>query len=134
VAAEHPNATAYRETAEAFRAGDMARIESLIDPDVVWHVPGTHRMAGEVRGRPALLEWLRDLSANGFWLTEDDVFGNDVHVCAVSVMGARRDGVDVQARVISVFRYQDGRQLERWIYPDDLAAWNEIFGPEVIGD
>ena len=130
VIAEHPNATAYRETAEAFRTGDLARLATLIDPDVVWHVPGAHRMAGEIRGRPALLEWLRDLSGCGFWLTEHDVFGNDVHVCAVSTMGARREGVDVHTRVVSLFRYQDGRQLERWLYPDDVASWDEIFSAE----
>ena len=33
-----------------------------------------------------------------------------------------------ETRVISIFRYRDGRQVERWIYPDDAAAWNTIFG------
>jgi ketosteroid isomerase-like protein len=42
-------------------------------------------------------------------------------------MGARRDGVDVRTRVVSIFRYHDGRQLERWLYPDDILAWNTIF-------
>jgi ketosteroid isomerase-like protein len=124
---EHPNATAYRATADAFRSGDQDRVAELIDADVVWHVPGDHVMAGDVLGRVALLAWLRDLSAKGFWLTEEDVFGNDDHVCALSIMGARRPDVDVQTRVVSVFRYRDGRQLERWLYPDDTKAWNRIF-------
>jgi hypothetical protein len=42
-------------------------------------------------------------------------------------MGARRDGVDVQTRVVSVFRYRNGQQIERWFYPDDPQAWNNIF-------
>jgi hypothetical protein len=50
------------------------------------------------------------------------------HVCAVSTMGARRDGVDVQTRVVHVFRYQQGQQVERWLYPDDQVAWDSIFG------
>jgi hypothetical protein len=48
-------------------------------------------------------------------------------VRAISTMGARRDGVDVQTRVISIFRYRDGQQVERCLYPDDRAAWNAIF-------
>ena len=84
-------------------------------------------MAGTIRGREALLAWLTQLKTLGFWLVEDDVFAGDRHVCAVSTMGARRDGVDVQTRVISVFRYRDGRQVERWLYPDDTVAWNAIF-------
>ncbi len=124
---EHPNAIAYRQTADAFRSGDQARLASYIDEHVVWHVPGSHEMAGDIHGREALLAWLARLRTKGFWLTEDDVFGNDNHVCALSIMGARRAGVEVQTRVVSVFNYRDGRQLERWFYPDDMSAWNRIF-------
>ena len=127
VAQEHPDALAYRRTADAFRSGDLDVVESLIAPEVVWHVPGEHHMAGTVRGREALLAWLAQLKCLGFWLTEHDVFASDQHVCAVSTMGARRAGVDVQTRVISIFRYHDGRQVERWLYPDDPEAWNAIF-------
>jgi uncharacterized protein len=127
VTAEHPDAVAYRRTAEAFRSGDLDVVESLIAPDVVWHVPGDHAMAGTIAGREALIAWLRSVKAIGFWLVEHDVLASDAHVCAVSTMGARRDGVDAQTRVISIFRYEDGRQAERWFYPDDAAAWEAIF-------
>jgi len=127
VSVEHPNAIAYRQTADAFRSGDQTGLASYIDEQVVRHVPGTHDMAGDIHGREALLAWLARLRAKGFWLTEDDVFGNDDHVCALSIMGARRAGVEVQTRVVSVFNSRDGRQLERWFYPDDMAAWNRIF-------
>ncbi len=124
---EHPDAIAYRRTAEAFRTGDLGLVESLIASDVVWHVPGDHPMARTIEGRAALLEWLARLRGIGFWLVEQDVFASDEHVCAISTMGARRDDVDVQTRVVSIFRYRDGQQLERWLYPDDTSAWNAIF-------
>lgn len=127
VSIEHPNASTYRQTADAFRAGDVDRVAELVASDVIWHVPGSHAMAGDVVGRDAVLEWLAALSGLGFWLREDDVFGNDQHVCAISVMGARRPCVDVQTRAISVFRYRDGQQVERWLYPDDQASWDQIF-------
>ncbi len=124
---DHPNALAYRRTADAFRSGDRALVERLIAPDAVWHVPGEHHMAGVFRGREAVLAWLDQLPRLGFWLTEQDVFASDDHACAVSIMGARRDGVDVQTRVVSLFRYRDGQQTERWLYPDDMVAWNAIY-------
>lgn len=127
MSADHPHATAYRQTADAFRSGDVEVLARLIAEDVVWHVPGDHSMAGDVRGRDDLLAWLSALGPKGFWLTEDDVFGSDGHVCAVSQMGAIRDDVDVRTRVISIFRYRDGQQVERWIYPDDMTAWHRIF-------
>ena len=42
-------------------------------------------------------------------------------------MGVQRGGVAVQTRVVSIFHYREGQQLERWFYPDDLAAWEQIF-------
>jgi uncharacterized protein len=124
---EHPNATAYRRAAEAFRLGDETELRSLVAPDVVWHVPGDHPMAGEVHGLDALLAWLGRARAKGFWLGEHDVFGNDEHVCALSVMGARRPGIHVQTRVVSVFQYWEGQQLEGSFYPRDGTAWERIF-------
>jgi ketosteroid isomerase-like protein len=70
---EHPNARAYRRTADAFRAQDMEALGGLIDDDVVWHVPGTSRLAGDVRGRDALFDWLlrlRDVTDQTFTLQE----------------------------------------------------------------
>jgi uncharacterized protein len=88
---EHPNAVAYRRTADAFRAGHDALLESLIADDVVWHVPGSHPVAGDIHGRAVLLDWLAEVRTKGFWLEEYDVFGKDRHVCALSTMGAGRD-------------------------------------------
>jgi uncharacterized protein len=127
VSGDHPDAIAYRRTADAFRAGDLDLVESLIAPDVAWHVPGEHPLAGTIDGRDALVTWLGRVSKIGFWLVEHDVFASDRHVCAISTMGARRDSVDVQTRVVSIFRYRDGQQVERWLYPDDAVAWNAIF-------
>jgi len=122
VSLERPKAIVYRQIADAFRSGDHARLASYIDENVVRRVLGSHTMAGDIQGRDDLLAWLARLSEKGFWLTEDDVFGNDDHVCALSIMGARRLGDDVQTRVVSVFTYRDGRQVERWFYPDDVSA------------
>lgn len=127
--ADHPNALAYRLAADAFRAGDLATVRTVIADDVVWHVPGAHPMAGDLRGLEAVVAWLVRLRALGFTLREHDVFGNDAHVCALSVMGARRPGVEVETRVVSVFHFRDGRQVERWIHPEDPVAWDAIFTP-----
>jgi len=124
---EHPNAAAYRKTVDAFRAHDFDTVRSLVAENVVWHVPGRNPMAGEVRGIDELVAWLGRVSELGFTIREHDVFGSDDHVCALSYMGARRPGVDIEIRVTSVFHYRDGRQVERWMYPDDMAAWDAIF-------
>ena len=125
---DHPNAVAYRRTAEAFRQGDLDAIASLIAEDVVWHVPGNHPLAGDWVGRERVLELLARLRSLGFTLREHDVFGDDDHVCALSHMGASRDDLEISTRVVSIFHFRDGRQTERWLYPEDVVAWNRIFG------
>lgn len=127
MSAEHANAAAYRKAADAFRARDLQAIEGLVDEGVVWHVPGNHPRAGDIRGREALLAWLAGIAEIGFWLKEHDVFANDEHVCALSYMGARRPGVEAETRVVSIFHFRNGRQVERWFFPEDLAAWDRIF-------
>jgi len=124
---EHPNVAAYLRTVDAFRAGDFDAVRSLIAEDVVWHVPGRPPMAGEIRGLDELVAWLSRLSDLGFTIREHDVLGNDEHVCALSYIGARRPGVEVEIRVVSVFHFRAGQQAERWFYPEDMAAWDAIF-------
>jgi ketosteroid isomerase-like protein len=80
---EHPNATVYRRTVDAFRDRDFDAIRSLIAEDIVWHVPGRHSMAGDIRGLGELVAWLGRLSEFGFTIREHHVFANE-HVCALS--------------------------------------------------
>ena len=47
-------------------------------------------------------------------------------MCAISLMGARREATDASTRVVSVFKYEAGQQVERWLYADDPGAWNQI--------
>ena len=124
---EHPNATAYRRTADAFRARDFDAVRSLVAEDVVWHVPGRHPFAGDIRGLDEVVALLGRVTAHGFTLREHDVLGNDGHVVALSHMGARRPGREVEVRVVSVMHFRGGRQVERWFYPDDMDAWDSIF-------
>jgi ketosteroid isomerase-like protein len=123
---EHSNSAIYRRTADAFRAGDFAALGALLDDDVVWHVPGSGPRSGDQRGPDAVIAWLSSLKETGFFLAEHDVFGNDEHVCALSVMGVHRPGIDLETRVVSIFHYHDGRQAERWFYPEDPDVWERI--------
>ena len=122
-ATEHPNAVTYRRTADAFRARDFKALQALFEPDVVWHVPGTSFRAGEVRGLDAVVNLLAGLPA-GFTISEHDVLGNDEHVVALSQMGVRRPDLELMTRVVNVFHFRDGRQAERWYYPEDMEIWD----------
>ena len=123
---EHPNAVAYRRTADAFRAGDVGALRALFDPDVVWHIPGDNLRAGEVRGLDAVVALLSGLPA-GYTISEHDVLGNDEHVVALSDMGVRRPDLELMTHVVNVFHFREGRQVERWFYPEDMETWDHAF-------
>jgi ketosteroid isomerase-like protein len=123
---EHPNALAYRRTADAFRARDLTTLRALFEPDVVWHIPGESFRAGDVRGLDAVVALLTGLPA-GYTIREHDVLGNDEHVVALSYMGVRRPDLELMTRVVNVFHFRDGRQVERWFYPEDMTTWDQAF-------
>jgi uncharacterized protein len=128
---EHSNAAAYRRTADAFRARNTEALAGLIDNEVVWHVPGTSPLAGEIRGLDPLFGWfnrLHEATEGTFTLKEHDVLGTDDHVVALSVMSAVRNGAGVSVNVVSVMHFREGRQYERWFHPSDPTARDTLLG------
>jgi ketosteroid isomerase-like protein len=103
---DDPNALACLRTVEAFRQGDFDTAASLIAEDVVWHVPGDHPLAGEYVGRERLLEYLARLGPLGFTNGEHDVFADDEDLYALSFIAGRREGLEVETRVVSVFHFR----------------------------
>jgi uncharacterized protein len=128
---EHPDALAYRRTADAFRARDMDTLAQLLDEDVVWHVPGTSALAGDIHGRDALWQWfdrLHEVTGGTFTLEDHDILATDDHVVALNVMSATIDGVPVRVQMANVMHFRDGRQQERWFHPSDMSAFDQILG------
>ena len=128
---DHPNVTAYRRTADAFRAGDREALAALIDEDVVWHIPGSGPMAGDIHGREALFRFfdrLRDMTEGTFMIKEHDVLGTDDHVVALSNWSVVREGIPLSVDVVGVFHFRDGRQQERWNHASDMAALDRVLG------
>ena len=56
---DHPNAVIVREGFDHFVRGDVAGLVGLFADDAVWHVPGANDMAGDYRGRDAIIAFLR---------------------------------------------------------------------------
>ena len=128
---EHPNATAYRRTAGAFRAGDGETLAALIDEDMVWHIPGSGPFGRRHPRTRGALPVLRSPSRRD---------GRDLHDRgarrprlrrarrrAEQLVG-RQEGNPVSVDVVGVFHSRDGRQQERWNHPVDMAALDRVLG------
>lgn len=123
--ADHPNAATARAALEAFQSGDMARVAAAIAEDAVWHVPGSHKWAGEYRGRGDILGRFEKMAAEGVSQTQDDihdVVGNDEHVVALVRMTLTAPGGSASTNSAFIYHVRDGQAVEFWAINDNQAA------------
>lgn len=121
----------HSEQARAYGGGPLEPLRALLAEDVIWHVPGESRIAGEHRGVEAVLSYFetrRDMT--------DATFAVSVHGAAmigdrvVQLAGgsAEREGRQASWETVGVFRVLDGRIAECWLIPFDQAEFDRIWG------
>jgi len=126
----HPNEELLRQGFEAFSKGDMETISGLLADDVVWHNPGRGPLAGDHRGRDAVLAVLAkqmELTGGTFRVELHDVLANDEHGLVLSKATAEREGKTWADNGILVFHIKDRKASEVWLHPGDLYAADEFF-------
>lgn len=126
----HPNTDTIRRAYEAFGAGDMATLQAMWTDDIVWHIAGSNRIAGEHAGAAAIFGFFGTLmeATGGTFRVElqgalaDDDMGFSVHRAT-----AHRDDEDYELWETLGYRIVDGKFAEIWSFPFDQAAVNELF-------
>jgi len=128
---EHPHAVRIRELFAAFRAGDVATIESVLAEDAVWRFPGRRgRLAGEHRGRDAIFAFLLDVQASTggtFGLELLDVLANDRHAAVFFRGHATREGRTLDNPTCLRIRFAGDRVAEVWEFVWDLEHVEEFW-------
>lgn len=119
------NAELLRRGYAAFSAADMATLTELIADDVVWHAPGLGPLAGDYKGRDAVLAFFGELaSRTGGTLkqTVHDVIGGEEHTIGLVHVHAERNGKVLDQNGVHVAHLRDGRVSEFWQFNEDDAA------------
>src|ERR1700738_699832 len=117
------NAELVRRGYEAFQKGDLAAFDNILAEDCVWHVPGRGQLAGDKKGRRAVVEYygkLAELSEGTVPVELHDVLANDEHVTGLHRVSAHRAGTSYETTEVIVFHVQDGRVSEAWEHPFNL--------------
>jgi len=126
MANEHPNVTVVREGFDAFKKGDMAWMDEHLSDDVVWHVGGNSKWAGDYKGKAEVLEFFgRQAQAMGEPPAVDihDILGNDEHVVVLGTARAKGpDGSSAEWKYTQVFHVKDGKATEVWGMAENDAA------------
>ena len=129
--ADRDNAEVVRKGYEAFSKGDVAAFDDILTPNCVWHVPGRGQLAGDKRGKDAVVAYftrLGELSGGSIAVDLHDVIANDDHVVGLHRTSAHRGEQSYETTEAVVFHMRDGRIAEAWEHPYNLYAQDEIFG------
>jgi len=130
----HPNAALiaefHRRQGDFYLGGPLEPVAELLAPDVRWHVPGTSPIAGDHRGRDAVLAYFerrRAIAQATMRMTVRDSLVDDEAVVELVDGSARLRGSSVSWRTVGVYRMRDGRLAEAWLVPFDLDLFDFIW-------
>ena len=115
---------------EMYAGGDVAAVEQLLADDVVWHVPGTSPIAGDHRGREAVLAYFRlrrELAGGAIAITARAETHHDAALVQLADGQASLGGEDVVWRTAGVYRVAGGRIAEAWLVPLDLEHFDRVW-------
>ena len=118
----HPNEKLLRDSDEAASRGDVEAFFAPFADDVVAHIGGRSKLAGEVRGKAELQqrygEFMESLGENPEAVTHD-VLANDEHGVVLQIYRGTKAGKTVELRGIGVVHFRDGKISEAWFFDED---------------
>jgi uncharacterized protein len=128
VGQEHPNVALVRESFAAIERGDTQWLEDHLADDVVWHVGGNSRAAGEYRGKDTVMPLFAAITEGSARLDVHDVLANDDHTVVLGTAHFEApDGDRVDYRFVNVFHIRDGRITEEWGMSENDAETDAFF-------
>jgi uncharacterized protein len=113
-----------------YAGGDAEAVRELLAPDVVWHVPGMSAIAGDHRGRDAVMRYFalrRELAGGRMMIVEHAELAHGDTVVRLADGEVELDGEPVRWRTAGVYRMRDALVAEAWLVPLELAAFDEIW-------
>jgi predicted ester cyclase len=127
---EHPNIPLVRRALDAFNRSDMDDVKAYVAEDIVWHVPGRGRLAGDKRGLDEVIAFFGEAGVLGTTNFSIDarkmMAGDDFVSMLVHYHHVRGEEVFDQDGV-ELFRLAGGKISEFWAFIRDSRAFDEFF-------
>jgi uncharacterized protein len=130
VMAEHPNVDVLRRGYEAFSSGDMASVRSFWTEDIVWHVKGMGKLAGDYHGPDEVFAFFGQLMEETAGTSRVDVhaiLADDEHGAVLVTTHAERNGRSRASQAAQLYHLLDGKVRETWFAntdpAEDLSFW-----------
>lgn len=113
-----------------YRGGDRGAVRERLAPDVIWHVPGRSAIAGDHRGRDAVMDYFdrrRALAGGAMTIVAGERLVTGDVVIQRADGEIERDGERLRWRTVGVYRLDGQCVAEAWLIPLELTAFDEIW-------
>jgi ketosteroid isomerase-like protein len=119
------NAELLREGYAAFGRGDLASVQEVFDPNVVWHAYNLGQLGGDHHGWAEVQDFFvrtAQLTGGTFHIEVEEILANENSVAAIVYSRGQRDGTALNSRQIHQYRIVDGKVMEVWQHVGDGKA------------
>ncbi len=118
----HPNEETLRKADEAQARQDIPGMMEMFADDVVIHIGGRSKMAGDYKGTEQLVEtYGRFMQSLGtiVEMKTHDILANDTHGIMLQTMTAERGGERITINAFAVMHFTNGKVSEAWFLDED---------------
>ncbi len=115
---------------EMYAGGDLHAVAELLAENVVWHVPGSSPIAGDYRGRDAVVGYFRrrrELAGGAVRMAKIGQVHHDEALVQLADGHAQLGGREVMWRTAGVYRVDAGAIAEAWLVPLDLEHFDRAW-------
>lgn len=117
---------------EALATSNFPAVFETMADDIVWHQPGEHSTAGTHIGKEALGVHLASFAekTNGTFKVVTNWVSNNSDLVAANVtfLGTRKDGEELNMNGIDLFRIENGKIKEVWLFSSNQAVEDAFWG------
>ncbi|MEV0222428.1 nuclear transport factor 2 family protein [Streptomyces sp. NPDC050704] len=117
---------------QAVQTGDMAGLGDLLDPEIVWHQPGTNQFSGDHKGQGAVFQMLGSMmeASQGTFSIDKihSLMGNGDLIAATIHFAGRRGDTSMAMDGLDLLRIQNGKITEMWLFSGDQNAEDAFWG------
>jgi uncharacterized protein len=118
----HKNEKALRDSDAALQKGDVDKGFAVFADDVVAHIGGRSKLAGDVKGKAELTarfgEFMAAMGDNPEMETHD-VLANDEHGVVIQSFRGTKQGRTQEFRGVGIFNLTGGKVTEAWFIDED---------------
>lgn len=121
------------EAMAAVSAGDVEGFaDILLADDIVWHWPGRSSVAGDYRGRDAVIGLIRgfhELTQGRLRVEPVDILEGREYLMSFTHVRADQEGSHLDVMMADAMRFgEDGRVVEYWTLSNDQEAVDAFIG------